>query len=296
MKHNPAIIALMAVLFLCAQVVGLAVTSAYLPRGDVPAKDLPLNLERPEVGNKDYSFFPIMIFILVATGLILLLIKFRLHKLWKAWFFLGIFFTLTISLASFLPEIPAVLFALGLAALKFFYKNPLVANTTELFIYGALAALFVPLLSIISAIALLLLISVYDYIAVRRTEHMITLAKFQTEEKLFAGLSVPYKYEKPSQKRAVKLAPMPHAKGEIHTAILGGGDIGFPLIFAGTVMNEMGLALLSPLTFVIPIFSTIALVLLFILGSDKKFYPAMPYLTVACLIGYGIVRLVAGFI
>lgn len=302
----------MAILFFCSQIVGLSITKYYLPEKGTPAKELPLNLERPEFENKDYSFIPIFIFILVATGLVLVLMRFKLNKLWKVWFFMGIFLTLTISFAAFMPHLssfaelarqsllynliynlPAVLLALLVTSLKIFYRNPYTSNISELFVYGALAALFVPILSIMSITILLLAISVYDYIAVRKTKHMVEMAKFQTDEKVFAGLSVPYKYEtgKPIPKE-VKLKPLTGTqKGEMHTAILGGGDIGFPLLFAGTIMHEFNLGLLNPLTFIVPAASTIALILLFTLGSEKKFYPAMPYLTASCLVGYGILLL-----
>ena len=38
---------------------------------------------------------------------------------------------------------------------------------------------------------LLALISVYDVIAVFKSKHMVSMANFQTESKVFAGLAVP---------------------------------------------------------------------------------------------------------
>ncbi|MEK6817074.1 MAG: hypothetical protein AABY09_05645, partial [Nanoarchaeota archaeon] len=86
----------------------------------------------------------------------------------------------------------------------------------------------------------------------------------------FAGLLIPYK------------------KG---TAILGGGDIGFPLMFAAVVMKEMDLGFYNYKTFLIPLAVSLALLALFMYGKDKKFYPAMPYVTAGCLIGYLILLL-----
>ena len=51
---------------------------------------------------------------------------------------------------------------------------------------------------------LLILISVYDFIAVFKIKHMITLAKFQTKSKVFAGLFVPYRREKAKEKTTEK--------------------------------------------------------------------------------------------
>ena len=80
------------------------------------------------------------------------------------------------------------------------------------------------------------------------------------------------------------------------TAILGGGDIGFPLLFAGVVMK--GLMLDNSLmvgflkTLIIPVVVSIALFLLFVKGQKDKFYPAMPVLSAGCFIGYGILLLI----
>jgi hypothetical protein len=84
-------------------------------------------------------------------------------------------------------------------------------------------------------------------------------------------------------------------------AILGGGDIAFPLIFIGSVMNGLILKLhnanpamlLSQIKLtaflqssVIIVTATIALTLLFVFAKKGKFYPAMPFLTAGCLVGW----------
>ncbi len=71
--------------------------------------------------------------------------------------------------------------------------------------------------------------------------------------------------------------------GKNKEAILGGGDIGFPLIFTGVAMKTLGGKAL-----VIPVFVSLALLLLLVKSEKKKFYPAMPILTLGCFIGYGI--------
>ena len=53
-----------------------------------------------------------------------------------------------------------------------------------------------------------------------KTKHMIGLAKFQTEVKTFAGLLIPY--------------------GKGKAGILGGGDIGFTLMFSGVILKNFG--------------------------------------------------------
>ena len=78
-------------------------------------------------------------------------------------------------------------------------------------------------------------------------------------------------------------------------AVLGGGDIGFPLLFAGVVMKGLMLNNAELIGFVktliIPVFVSLALLYLLVKGKKDKFYPAMPYLTAGCVIGYLVILL-----
>ena len=71
------------------------------------------------------------------------------------------------------------------------------------------------------------------------------------------------------------------AKVKVNLAILGGGDIIFPIITAGIFYKYFGLipALIITLT------ATLAILYLFIFARKGKFYPAMPYLSGGMYIG-----------
>ena len=296
MKHTIAVTLVLVAVFFCAQVIGLVVTNNYIDHqetkatGNVTFTKLPLEIERPPV-KQNSSFLYIISAILIATVLIFLLIKFRQPILWKIWFFLAVIVCLTISLAGFMGQWVALPISIGLALFKIFRPNVFVHNLTEVFIYGGLAAIFVPIMNIFAAVMLLILISIYDVFAVWKSGHMIKLAKFQTEAKVFAGLLVPYKRDRGF---AVK-AKMPRGRQEVKNAVLGGGDIGFPLMFAGVVMK--GLMLQTGelagflTTLIIPVCAAIALLLLLVKAKQDKFYPAMPFISIGCFIGYGIVAL-----
>jgi presenilin-like A22 family membrane protease len=188
----------------------------------------------------------------------------------------------------------ALFLSLVLAGYKIFKPNMIIHNITEVFIYGGLAAIFVPIMNLFAVIMLLILISVYDFIAVFKIKHMVTMAKFQTKAKVFAGLLIPYGKEKGGKLK--KGGKGVKVKSVVRTAILGGGDIGFPLLFAGVVMKGMiltdGFLIGFLKTLIIPIVVSVALFLLFVKGKKDKFYPAMPFLTAGCFIGYAILFLV----
>ena len=75
---------------------------------------------------------------------------------------------------------------------------------------------------------------------------------------------------------------------EVKTAILGGGDIGFPLLFAGVVMKTVGFTKVL----IIPVVVSISLFILLYFAEKNKFYPAMPFLSAGCFLGYGLVTLI----
>lgn len=261
MKHPTLVTLLLLLLFCLTQIFGIFLLDHYLK------EDLPYNIERPNI-NQEQPFVStavIIAFILIATILILVLAKFRLGFLWKIWFGLAILLTLSVSFSAFIPTLYAFILAIIATILKLFWKNYYYHNITEILVYSAIGALFAPALSILIVVLLLIGISIYDFIAVNKTKHMITLAKFQTKQKLFAGFTIPYKKE---------------------LAILGGGDVVFPLLFAGVLYPLYGLKV-----FIISIGALIGLGVLFYLAKKKTYYPAMPFVTAGCLIGYGILLL-----
>ncbi len=302
MKHTLKITLILLFFFFMSQLVGLGVINAYIDHktlaetGEVNFISLPYNMERPPLEPKS-SFVFIFTAIVIGTILMLLLIRFKKIFMWKIWFFLAVFLCLSIALSPFMNEYIALFLSMILAGYKIFRPNIIIHNLTEIFIYGGLAAVFVPLLNIFTAIVILILISVYDFIAVFKLKHMITLAKFQTKTNIFAGLFIPYdeKKFKISFKKSFKEELKGKASGKTKLAILGGGDIGFSLLFAGVVMKDLMLNNIMLIGFlkalIIPLCTSAMLFLLFVKGKKDKFYPAMPFLTIGCLIGYFIILL-----
>ena len=289
MKHTLKITSMLILLFFLSQVVGLAITNQYIDHektaetGVTAWEELPYEIERPPV-DESSSFIYIIIAVLFGTGLLMLLIKFKKVNLWKFWFFISVVMCLTIALKPFMEQEIALAISFVFALFKVVKPNIFIHNITEVFIYGGIAAILVPIMNLYAAFMSLILISIYDAYAVWKSKHMVTLAKFQTSSKVFAGLSIPYKMPKKEDKkkagRVVKIE-------KIKTAILGGGDIAFPLIFAGVVMKNTGFLT----SLIIPVFVSAALLILMIKSKKDKFYPAMPFLSLGCLAGYGFILL-----
>lgn len=302
MKHSLKITIALVLFFFMAQFAGLLIVNHYIDHKktfeakQVVMKPLPYGFERPEVNNQSYSFVYITISILIGTILVLLLAKFNKPMVWKIWFFLTIWFALSISFAAFFNSITAAVIALLLSILKIYKPGLIIQNISEIFIYGGLAAIFVPILNVFAAFMLLIVISIYDYLSVYKTKHMIKLAEFQSKTKVFAGLFIPYNKGKINVKKIIKpgLKKIPEKPESQSVAVLGGGDIGFTLIFAGVVMKELMLKGTVTAGFlkalIIQVAVSTALLFLLIKGQENKFYPAMPILSLGCFIGYLIIE------
>ncbi|MFT4310554.1 MAG: presenilin family intramembrane aspartyl protease [Candidatus Woesearchaeota archaeon] len=293
MKHDIKITGLLILLFFVAQLIGLLVLSHYIDIEQSAQTQQPVLrtdvyvVEPPQVNDRSYSFLFILSAVLIGTLLMFVLIRFKQVTLWKTWFFVSVVITLFIALYPlFLYIYISWWLPLVVSFVLAYYKSKQVwvHNITELFIYAGIAALFVPLLNMISAILLLIGISLYDAYAVWKSKHMIQLATFQSQSGVFAGLCIPKKGGMPK----LGINNNSSQKGKPTHAILGGGDIAFSLLFAGTVFMITNSVLGA---IVVVSCSTLALAGLFLFSKPHTFYPAMPFISAGCLLGYGIVLL-----
>ena len=255
MKHPLSAIAWLLTFFTTAQLIGLfIVTQALVP---VMTRTV-----------EPTGFLYIIGGMLIGTILALVMIKFSKFKLIKTWVSFGIFIGLFISLSVVLPILLALILSIGLVLWRLLRPNFFSHNIPELFIYSGFTLIFLELVTIPTAILLLLIVSVYDMIAVWKTKHMITLAKGFVESKNFTGFSFNYAKK----------------KTQFHQAILGGGDIFFPLLFASVVLLEK--TLLSSI--LVMIGALVGLMVLFAFSKPKRAYPAMPFITAGALLGFGL--------
>jgi len=295
MKHNLKITAVLLAMFLVTQLIGLYVVNHYLNEEN----KLPYGLEppKPEKETDYYSFFTaIIIAFVVAIFLFLFLIKFKIEFILRLWFFVVVVMALSISLTSFLSPfvkyalIFSAVIAVPLAVIKTFGRNFFVHNFVELLIYPGIAAIFVPILNVPTTIAFLVIISVYDIWAVWHSGIMQKMAKYQINTlKVFSGFFVPYLSKKTRQKirkwkKTLKKSELKKKKVKMDIAILGGGDVVFPIITAGVMLKTLGF---YSAIFVI-IGATLGLTYLFARSEKKKFYPAMPFISAGIFIAIGV--------
>lgn len=281
-------------MFIVAQFIGLYVTKYYIGNGN----DLPYGMEPPKVEKEtDFytSFLPsIIIAFVIAIALMFLLTKINAEIILKVWFFAVVTIAIGISLNTFLPfsykALIAVIIALPIAFIKIFKRNFLVHNISELFIYPGIAAVFVPLLNLWTIVIFLILISIYDMWAVWRSGIMQKMAKYQINKlKIFSGFFVPYINDKlRARLKKMSKKDLKKKKIKVNLAILGGGDIVFPIIALGVALKTGGLIPALGVIFG----ATLGLSYLLFYAEKKKFYPAMPFITTGIFLGLIIAYLV----
>ena len=310
MKHTVKITIILISLFFFAQLIGIYVANQYLPEikqvvtetGEIKNEtiyNLPYGLDPPTNIKPQESIISIVIALIIAVSLMLLLMKLKAETFLRGWFTIVVILGLSIAINAFLMPIPraaliSVILAIPLGILKIFHRNMFVHNATELLIYPGIATVFIPILNVFSVSVLLVVISLYDMYAVWHSGFMQKMAKFQIQKlKLFSGFFVPYMGKEDrlmmnkvkSMKESEKNKKLKKVK--VNLAILGGGDVVFPIILAGVVLRTLGLW--QAVT--ISLGATLALAFLFYKSEKGKFYPAMPFISIGCFIALAIAYL-----
>lgn len=256
MKYSVMTMVIVISLFLATQFVGLAVNQYY------NTQELPFGLKPPEVEQKFSPLFFIGA-IAVVTLIFFAFKHLNLEMLIKIWFFSAFTMGIAVTLSAFIEPVFAIFAALVITLLRFYETDIYTHNIAEIFLYGGIVSLFVPILNIWGAVLLLIAISVYDFVSVFMTKHMVELAKMQEGLGIFTGLVVSYKNE---------------------MAILGGGDIAFTMLFAAVLLRDFGFIPAMMAVYG----AALGLIVLIIIGEKKKFYPAMPFVTIGSLLAFGI--------
>lgn len=206
---------------------------------------------------------------------------------------LGLHLVTIFGLKFSLAEVIAVPLALVVMFFKVFKMQFLVHNISELFVYPGFAIVLLPILNVVTATALMLAISIYDIVAVWRSNYMVNLAKFQVQHvKIFAGFFIPYVKKEDREKikqakimmkktKNKKLAESKLDKINVRVAALGGGDVAIPMLFLGTIFLAYGLA-----GYFITLGFVIASLAYLLFTAKDKAYPAMPFLSVGALAGF----------
>ncbi|MBS3061845.1 MAG: hypothetical protein J4215_04665 [Candidatus Diapherotrites archaeon] len=278
---NQKLLSQFIVIFLVTNLLGLLVASTFIRENiSVPI----VNPDRESYENP----LGLFLYILISTAVLLAVIKLlpkRTFLLFKILEGFAIFFMIPIVLwavlSLFFKPQEFELALQPLALLVVILRNTLpehllLRNIITLFLAAGIGVFIGTGIGTIPIIAFLVAMSVYDYIAVFKTKHMMTLAKAVTEKNLSFTFGM----------------PTPE-----HQFELGTGDLVIPLAFAVSVLNEYVVQLGSPHYWIAPLvillFSFIGLVITLWQSSQKIGHalPALPLQSVLMILAYAGLRL-----
>lgn len=260
MGANQKVVIVLLVTLLVVQAIGLYLGSKLIAMPELQP-----------VSGAEYGV-GIFLYIMVATAVVLVIIKFW-RRFLKVMELLAIFISTEIFfevlLLGFVEAETGVLLAVGLALLitasRIFWKTYLTQNIAIIASIIGVGALLGATLGFLPALILLGLLTVYDVIAVFKTKHMVTMAKEIVKQKLAFTMAIP-------------------TKG--HVFQLGGGDLVMPLVFSVAVLREFG----AVTAFATVFGSMIALMIFFawLVNKPGKAYPALPPVTIGAIVGWAL--------
>ncbi len=219
---------------------------------------------------------------LVVTFLVLLFVLLKNKKaskfkeiIYKGFFITTVFWGGMTVLNLFLPALAAIL-VMGIL-IVLWLKFPIVWVHDVLMILGLAGVSSFLGLSLIPSIvvALLLIFSVYDFIAVYKTKHMILMAEEMIGKKVILGFIIPKEFKHLKNKlKDVKIGG--------NFMILGGGDVVFPSLLAVSAVPS------GFLKAIIIVFFSLAGVFFsyWIFTKEKEPIPALPPIALLAIIGY----------
>ncbi len=243
--------------------------------------------EQKIISLPQFSFWQFIFQFILAVSFILFVLfiikqKKKKRIVYKSIFVLAVWWGGSITLNIWLNPLLALIL-MGLLVF-WWHRQPLVLNHNICLILGLVGTGSVLGLSLDPwAIALLLIVfSIYDFIAVYKTKHMVKMAREMIEHKAVLAFIIPQRISGLGKQ-------LENVKNDSHVAkrqflILGGGDVIFPMIFCVSLIPQ-GIAD-SLIVAVFALLGLLASFWIFISQEDRKPIPALPPIALFSLIGF----------
>lgn len=239
---------------------------------------------------------------LVVTAVMLILIRKKIRVIISVILAISlamvIYYVAFALISPFIPNIAAhitgAVIGIGGILLLKFYPEWFVIDAVGLITSAGCAAIFGISLSPLPVVVLLILLVVYDYVAVHKTKHMLTLADGVMQQKMPIMFLVPKKLKYSYAREGFAIQDKKEERGAY---MLGLGDVIFPgvLVVSAQVfcdgLNVFGLALpsLGALAGAV-----LGMILLAIPMRSGKPQPGLPLINGCAIVGFIICCAVSG--
>jgi presenilin-like A22 family membrane protease len=246
-----------------------------------------------DVSNSVYLF----VWIIISTLILLLVLKyyrgmiiFRLFEILVIFlgsqiiyslFFYDIIISLDISTSQFFYEIAFTTLALLTVAIRFVWRNSFVMNTTLLISVSGVAGVLGATFGFIPCLVFVVLLSVYDFVSVFGTKHMIKLA----DQSRLRALPVMFETSASGVKTGPRKDRNPTSGMSKKRDMLGlgTGDVVIPSMFFVAIIRDLSLA-----NFVgayIGAFVGLALTIFYVTNIKRIALPALPPIIGCSILG-----------
>ena len=214
----------------------------------------------------------------IGTAVILGLIRI-MHGGWflRLFFIFALFSGMLITFNLFLSDIAAVIFSAFLVAAYVIWPYVWLHDAVMILTLPGIAVLIGLSLQPWFAVLILIIMSVYDYIAVYKTKHMIKMAKAMiTGRAIFAMIY-------PEHWHGFKAHLNKAHPGE-GFMMLGTGDFVFPIIMATSAFSISAVAAWTVLT--VSLLGLLLMHIIFSLQKVRRPMPALPPLAAFAILGF----------
>ncbi|HMA04435.1 MAG TPA: presenilin family intramembrane aspartyl protease PSH [Methanomicrobiales archaeon] len=243
--------------------------------------------------------------LLVFTLFILILIRFGVKRVLSAIIALSLFFTFYYIFASLalatagetdLAGLATIVLSVGATAVLYKYPEWYVIDTLGILLSAGVASIFGIAVGIIPALALLILLAVYDAISVYRTKHMITLAEGVLSLKAPILFVIPKRRDYSFVKEGLAIKGEQGEAKERGAFVIGMGDMIMPtiLVVSANVFIQVAGWVVSPAALGAIAGSLVGLAVLLSYVKQGKPQAGLPPLNAGTIAGFLIGCALAG--
>lgn len=214
----------------------------------------------------------------IGTAIVLGLVRI-MHGgfLLRLFFLFALFSGTLITTSVFIPDTWALIFSLSLVSLYVIWPRVWFHNLILILTLPGIAALLGASLSPWTAVLILIVMSVYDYVAVYKTRHMVRMAKAMISGRAIFAMIFPERWQ------GFK-SHLDEAHPGEGFMMLGTGDFVFPLIMVASAYAISPVAAWIVFSFVL--IGLLLMHLIFVSQKIRRPMPALPPLAAFAILGF----------
>ncbi len=240
----------------------------------------PVSSPLPPYGPAEIDLFQFLVAFFIATSLMLFFLKLYKGKFLFEFFFAGaVVFGAQGPLGILFTKFEAFLIAIAVVILRFVYPRIWTQNMAIILGIAGISASLGMSIKPLMVLFILILLSIYDIIAVYKTRHMIKLFKGMAKKGAVLALIIPKNFSKWLNKFEII-----RSENKNEFIFLGTGDLALPLLFAVSAFS-LGIQFSLAIIFG-AIVGFIADHLIFVTQKEKKPIPALPAVAFFSIMGY----------